>query len=52
MGSESINLQRVLYVPNFGKNILSINKILDKGGEMTGNKDEMTIVIKNKNVYL
>ena len=36
LNNNTIKLKKVLYVPNFGRNILSINKILDNGGEIKG----------------
>ena len=48
MNNLKIHLKRVIYVPNFGKNIISINKILDNTGEMTSDKHKTVVKIKHK----
>ena len=47
MNDIKIYLKRVLFVPNFGKKIISINRILDGGGVMQYDENEM-VVRKNK----
>ena len=48
IGNEHIGLKHVLYIPNFGKKIISTNKVLENGGTMIADKYELDIKIHDK----
>ena len=42
-GKESVNLTKVLYIPQAFKNLLSVSMLVSKGDTMGATKDKMTI---------